>query len=106
VGAAEATAALASERLADTLARLEHHIDAAFATAGELSTELVHAKQAHNLSSVVGQSAFAAFGKAHLALVEARGHAVSGHRLLEQLGKYLGIDTTAFGDGVKDGSGG
>ena len=66
----------------------------------------MRARLAHRLSATVGHSIFAAIADANTAVVTARGHAVKGHRLLEQLGRSLDLDVTAYGDERKDESDG
>lgn len=80
----------------------EAHIDAAFASLGKLATAIVRARKAHGLSAVVGQPVFAAVSQASISLVEARGHAVKGHRLLEPIAKALGLDIRSYGEERKD----
>lgn len=57
---------------------------------------------AHRLSATVGHSIFAAIAEANTSVVAARGQAVKGHKLIEQLAKSLALDVTAYGDERKD----
>lgn len=93
---------LAAADVARKLRALESHIDAAWAAGGELQSAIVRARLAHGLSATVGQPIFAAVGQVTVALADARGHAVKGHRLLEPLARSLGIDIRAFGEERKD----
>lgn len=95
----------AGASLASKLHAFERLLDAAYAAGGELDAAIVRARFAHRLSAVVGQTIFDSFDAASSALVQARGHAVKGHRLLEQLARRLDVPH-AYGDEGKDPSDG
>ena len=88
--------------LAAKLRTFEQALDAAFAAGGELAGAAVRARVAHRLSATVGHSVFAAIAEANTSVVTARGHAVKGHKLLEQLARSLDVPTTSYGDDRKD----
>ena len=90
-------AMVAADAVAKLLWRLEAQLDEAFATGGELLTALPKARAAANLPAIAGQGAFEKFSQTLLAISEARGHAVAGHRVVEKVGKQIGYET-AYGD--------
>ena len=87
----------AADAVAKLLYRLEEQLDEAFATGGELLSALPKARQASNLPAGAGQVAFERFSQTLLAISEARGHAVAGHRIVEKVGKQIGYETS-YGD--------
>jgi hypothetical protein len=93
----------ATTRMVALLHQLERHIDGAIAIGGQLSTALVEARVERGLSATVGQPVFREIAQAQVALATARGSTVDMHRALERVGKALGIDVQAYGDGGKVG---
>lgn len=89
--------------LAGKLHAFEHLLDQAYAAGGELAAAVIRARTAHRLSAVVGHSIVTSFDEASSAIVQARGSAVKGHRLLEQLARGLNV-RSAYGDELKDDS--
>ncbi len=87
----------ANDAVAELLWRLEAQLDEAFATGGELLASLPKARRASNLPAIAGQAAFEKFSQTLLAISEARGHVVAGHRVVERVGKQIGYETS-FGD--------
>jgi hypothetical protein len=75
--------------------RFERQLDEAYATFGELAAALPRARLELALSAVVGHQALAHFSDAGTALVAARGHSVSGHRLIDKVALALNIETAA-----------
>lgn len=75
--------------------QFERQLDEAYATFGELAAALPRARLELALSAVVGQQALAHFSDAGGALVAARGHSVSGHRLIDKVAAALNIETAA-----------
>lgn len=92
----------AAAAVATLLRKLEDQLDEAFATCGELSAALPKARVEARLPAVAGQAAFQYFGQVALAIGEARGHAVNGHRVLDKVRKVIRLDE---GDGPGDGFG-
>lgn len=92
----------AARDLARKLHAFERSLDAAFAAGGELASAAVRARTAHRLSATVGHSIFDAIGEANHAVIAARGQAVRGHKLLEQLARSLDLPVTSYGDERKD----
>lgn len=84
--------------VADRLRQFEDLLDQAFAVGGALASALVEARRSHALSAVVGQKAFTAIAEAQLAVTQARGHSVAGHRFLDRVADALGIEPALFGD--------
>jgi hypothetical protein len=87
----------AADAVAQLLWRLESQLDEAFSTGGELLAALPRARSAANLPAIAGQQAFEVLGQAIMAIGTARGHTVAGHRVIEKLGKQIGIERS-FGD--------
>ena len=87
----------AAEAVAALLWRLETQLDEAFAPGGELLSALPRARAAANLPAIAGQQAFEVLGQAIMAIGAARGHTVAGHRVIEKLGRQIGIERS-FGD--------
>lgn len=87
--------------VADQLRRFENLLDQTFAVGGDLARALVEARTSHEVSAVVGHKVFQAVAEAQLAVTQARGHAVSGHRLLDRVAEALRIDPALFGDTTK-----
>ena len=77
----------AAEAVAALLWRLETQLDEA----------LPRARAAANLPAIAGQQAFEVLGQAIMAIGAARGHTVAGHRVIEKLGRQIGIERS-FGD--------
>ena len=93
----------AGDAVAELLWRLEAQLDDAFATGGELLAVLPQARRAANLPAIAGQAAFEKFSQTLLAISEARGHVVAGHRVVERVGKQIGYETSFGDEGPKDG---
>lgn len=72
-----------------------------FAAGGELALAAVSAQMGERLSPTAGHQLLVAIGAANVAVGEALAKTAQGHRQLEVLGRQLGIDPTAYGDGVK-----
>jgi hypothetical protein len=53
------------------------------------------------LSPTVGHQILSAIGAANLSIGDALTKTAHGHRQLEILGRRLGLDPTAYGDGLK-----
>lgn len=87
--------------VADQLRHFEDLLDQTFAAGGELARALVEARVSHEVSAVVGHKVFQAVAEAQLAVTQARGHAVAGHRLLDRVAQALHIDPAMFGDTAK-----
>ena len=84
--------------VARLLFQLEDQIDAAYATSALLNAALVDARRDRRLSAVVGQPIFCRAAAVTQGMTAVRGEAVEMHRLLEALGKRLGVPMHAFGD--------
>jgi hypothetical protein len=93
----------ANDAVAELLWRLEAQLDDAFATGGELLSALPMARRASNLPAIAGQAAFEKFSQTLLAISEARGHVVAGHRVIEKVGKQIGYETSFGEEKPKDG---
>lgn len=93
----------ANDAVAALLWRLEDQLDEAFATGGELLASLPRARRASNLPAIAGQAAFDHFSQTLLAISEARGHVVAGHRVVERVGKQIGYETSFGDEKPKDG---
>jgi hypothetical protein len=87
--------------LADDLHGYETLLQALFAKGGELSTSAIRAQVAGNLSPIAGHQVLGAISHAQLLTSNALGHIAQAHRMLETLGRKLGIDVHAFGDVLK-----
>lgn len=87
--------------LASDLHAYEKLLQALFAKGGELSTSAILAQVGRNLSPVAGHQVLAAISNAQLLTSNALGHIAEAHRMLETLGRKLGIDVQAFGDVLK-----
>ena len=87
----------AAATVAALLWKLEDQLDEAFATCGELSAALPRARAEAKLPAIAGQAAFQYFSQVALAIGEARGHAVNGHRVLDKVRKVIRMDE---GDGL------
>lgn len=87
----------AADALAALLWKLERQLDDAFETSGELLAALPRARAEAKLPAIHGQSAFELFSQATMAIGAARGHTVQGHRVIEKVGKQIGVETS-FGD--------
>ncbi|GAA4221644.1 hypothetical protein GCM10022253_28170 [Sphingomonas endophytica] len=72
-----------------------------FAAGGELAQAAVSAQTSERLNPTVGHQFLAAIGAANLAIGEALARTAQGHRQLEVLSRRLGLDPTAYGDGLK-----
>ena len=83
--------------VAKLLFQLEDQIDAAYVTSALLNAALVDARRDRRLSAVVGQQIFRKAAATTGGLSEVRGEAVEMHRLLEALGKRLGVPTDSYG---------
>lgn len=81
--------------------QFEDLLDQAFAAAGELAQAMVEARVSHEVSAVVGHKVFQAVAEAQLAVTQARGHIVAGHRLLDRVAEALHIDPAMYGDATK-----
>ncbi|MCW1986003.1 UNVERIFIED_ORG: hypothetical protein M2348_001735 [Sphingomonas sp. R1F5B] len=87
--------------LVDDLHGYETLLQALFAKGGELSTSAIRAQVAGNLSPITGHQVLGAISHAQLLTSNALGHIAEAHRMLETLGRKLGIDVHAFGDVLK-----
>ncbi len=87
--------------LAGKLHRFERLLDAAFAASGELATAAVRARAAHKVAPVAVHSIMLSISQSSAALIDARGHVVKSHKLLERLARSLEVPH-AYGDDVKD----
>jgi len=87
----------ANDAVAELLWRLETQLDEALATGGELLAALPTARRASMLPAIAGQAAVQHFSQTLLAISEARGHVVAGHRVIEKVGKQIGYETN-YGD--------
>ena len=87
--------------LASDLHAYEKLLQALFAKGGELSTSAILAQVGRNLSPVAGHQVLAAISNAQLLTSSALGQVAEAHRMLEMLGRKLGIDVQAFGDVLK-----
>jgi len=87
----------ANDAVAELLWRLEAQLDEALATGGQLIAALPAARRASNLPAIAGQAAVEHFSQTLLAISAARGHIVSGHRVVEKVGKQIGYETS-YGD--------
>lgn len=87
--------------LASDLHAYEKLLQALFAKGGELSTSAILAQVGRNISPVAGHQVLAAISNAQLLTSSALGHIAEAHRMLEALGRRLGIDVQAFGDVLK-----
>ena len=92
----------AADAVAQLIWRLEAQLDEAFATGGELLSALPKARAAANLPAVAAQGAFERFSQTLLAISEARGHVVAGHRIVEKVGKQIGYETSYGDEGPKE----
>jgi hypothetical protein len=91
----------AATRVAESLFAAETAIDAALARAADLSSTLVSARTAANVSATVGQDAFEGAAAALAALVRARADIVETHKRLSETQIQVGLRSVAFGDGTK-----
>lgn len=87
----------ASDTVARLLRQLEDQIEGVLVTGALLTASLPDARREQKLSTVVGQAIFDRTARASSAVVEARGHAIAAHRLLERLGQSVDY-TVAYGD--------
>lgn len=87
--------------LASDLHAYEKLLQTLFAKGGELSTSAILAQIGRNVSPVAGHQVLAAISNAQLLASSALGHVAEAHRMLEVLGRKLGIDVEAFGDVLK-----
>lgn len=87
--------------LAGDLHAYEKLLQALFAKGGELSTSAILAQVGGNLSPLAGHQVLTAISHAQLQTSNALGHIAEAHRMLEALGRKLGIDVDAFGDVLK-----
>jgi len=93
----------AHDAVAELLWRLEAQLDEALATGGELLASLPTARRASKLPAIAGQAAVQHFSQTLLAISEARGHVVAGHRVVEKVGKQIGYETSYGDEGPKEG---
>ena len=91
----------AADAVAQLLWRLEAQLDEALATGGELLASLPAARAAFKLPAIAGQAAVEKFSQTLLAISEARGHVVAGHRAVERVGKQIGYETSYGDEGPK-----
>jgi hypothetical protein len=91
----------ANDAVAELLWRLEAQLDEAVATGGELLAALPAARRASSLPAIAGQAASENFSQTLLAISEARGHVVAGHRVFEKVGKQIGYETSYGDEGPK-----
>lgn len=92
----------AATAVATLLRKLEDQLDEAFSTCGELAAALPRARSESRLPAVAGQAALQHVSQVFVALGEARGHAVNGHRVLDKVRKIIRMDEVedinGFGD--------
>jgi len=84
-----------AQALPGLVRRFEQQLDEAYATFGELAAALPRARLELALSAVVGHQALAQFSEAGAAVVAARGHSVSAHRLIDKVALALNIEIGA-----------
>lgn len=89
------------ELLVAELHRFERLLGEAFAAGGALQATAVAAQRERGYSSIVGHQVLAAISAANLSVSGAITSTADGHRRLEAIGKALGLDVIAYGDGVK-----
>ena len=77
----------------------EDAADLAFTKISRFAGVLSDVRRSRGLSIVAGQPIYDRAARALTNAGSTRGDMVSIHRLIEALGKQLGIDVTAFGDG-------
>jgi hypothetical protein len=99
--AIDLTQAPTTQTLPDLVRHFERQLDEALITFGKLTAALPRARMELALSAVVGHQALAHFSDAGSALVAARGHSVSGHRMLDRVAGTLGIETAAGDENPK-----
>ncbi len=85
-------------RLVGELRGFEHLLRAAYAAGGRLATAAAEAQANRRLSVTCGHQVLGAISAANVEVAEAIGRGAHAHRLLETLGRQLGVDTTAYGD--------
>lgn len=84
--------------LPELVRELERRIDDAYAAFGDLAGALPRARRELKLSAVVGQGVLDHFTNAGAAIAAARGHSVSGHRLIDKVAAAIGFEVVATGD--------
>ncbi|VVT20943.1 conserved hypothetical protein [Sphingomonas sp. EC-HK361] len=92
----------AFEHLAECLHSYERLLRDNFASMARLQGAACEAQRLSGVGSTVGHQFLRAVTSSSVGITDALSHIADGHRLLEQLGKRLGYDVSAYGDGIKD----
>ena len=92
----------AFDHLAGCLHSYEGLLRDTFASMVRLQAAACEAQRLSGVGSTVGHQFLRAVTSSSVGITDALSHIADGHRLLEQLGKRLGYDVSAYGDGIKD----
>ncbi|MES2753162.1 MAG: hypothetical protein V4659_00705 [Pseudomonadota bacterium] len=83
------------------LQAFERSLRACFAAAGRLTQSAAEADAEQNLGGLAGHQIYGSIATAQIGISTAITATATGHRQLATLGKKLGFDVQAWGDGQK-----
>lgn len=85
-------------RFVGALHAYERLLRSTYAAGGDLASAAIEAQLHSNLSPTTGHQILRSLTNANLAVTDALTRSAQAHRLLEILGRQLGLDTRAYGD--------